>query len=189
MQLSLSLDEYVVFDLETTGLSPWAGDEIIEIGAMKVFGDQVDEENFFHSLVNPRRLISPEASRVNGITNEMVANAPTFDQVFPRFLEFVGGAHLVAQNAKFDMSFLMKYMVQNKISHPFEVYDTVQFSRRCFPQESRHNLDLICQRLELQVSEGDRHRSIGDVRLTAQAFVKMRDRLGDKLPPREKWTI
>jgi DNA polymerase III epsilon subunit len=190
MQLSLSLDEYVVFDLETTGLSPWAGDEIIEIGAMKVFGDQVDEENIFHSLVNPKRLISPEASRINGITNEMVADAPTFDEVFPRFLDFVGGAHLVAQNAKFDMSFLMKYMVQNKISRLFEVYDTVHFSRRCYPEESRHNLDLICKRLGLEMSNGDeRHRSIGDVRLTAKAFVLLRDKLGDKLPPREKWTI
>lgn len=189
MQLSLCLDEYVVFDLETTGLSPWAGDEIIEIGAMKVFGDQVDEVNYFHSLVNPKRLISPEASRINGITNEMVADAPVFDEVFPKFLDFVGSAYLVAQNAKFDMSFLMKHMVQKKISRPFEVYDTVQFSRRVFPDEQRHNLDLICKRLELQVEEGDRHRSIGDVKLTARAFVLLRDRLGDNLPPREKWTI
>jgi DNA polymerase-3 subunit epsilon len=189
MQLSLSLDEYVVFDLETTGLSPWAGDEIIEIGAMKVFGDQVDEVNFFHSMVNPRRLISPDATRINGISNEMVADAPTFDLVFPKFLDFVGGAYLVAQNAKFDMSFLMKYMVQNNISRPFEVYDTMHFSRRCFPQETRHNLDVICERLSLQVEEGDRHRSIGDVKLTARAFVHMRDRLGDNLPPREKWTV
>ncbi len=190
MQLSLSLDEYVVFDLETTGLSPWAGDEIIEIGAMKVFGDQVDEVNFFHSMVNPKRLISADATRINGITNEMVAGAPTFAEVFPKFLDFVGDAYLVAQNAKFDMSFLMKYMVQNKISRPFEVYDTVHFSRRCFPQESRHNLDVICQRLNLAMDQGDlRHRSIGDVRLTAKAFILLRDRLGDNLPPREKWAV
>lgn len=190
MQLSLSLDEYVVFDLETTGLSPWAGDEIIEIGAMKVFGDEVDEVNYFHSMVNPKRLISEEATRINGITNEMVAEAPTFLEVFPKFLEFVGDAYLVAQNAKFDMSFIMKHMVQNKISRPFEVYDTVHFSRRCFPEESRHNLDIICKRLDLAMESGDlRHRSIGDVRLTAKAFLLLRDRLGDNLPPREKWTI
>jgi DNA polymerase III subunit epsilon len=190
MQLSLCLDEYVVFDLETTGLSPWAGDEIIEIGAMRVFGDQVDEENYFHSMVNPKRLISAEASKINGITNEMVADAPVFDEVFPKFLDFVGGAYLVAQNAKFDMGFLMKYMVQKKINHAFEVYDTVHFSKRCFPEETRHNLDIICKRLGLGMDGGDlRHRSIGDVRLTARAFVQLRDRLGDKLPPREKWTI
>ncbi|MBY0371513.1 3'-5' exonuclease [bacterium] len=190
MQLSLSLDEYVVFDLETTGLSPWAGDEIIEIGAMKVFGDQIDEAGYFHSLVNPKRLISEEATRVNGISNEMVAGAPTFDEIFPKFLDFVGSAYLVAQNAKFDMSFLMKYIMQKSLKlPPFEVYDTVQFSRRCFPEESRHNLDLIASRLGLTIAPEDRHRSIGDVRLTAQAFVLLRERLGDNLPPREKWTV
>src|SRR5207244_2698851 len=111
MQLSLSLDEYVVFDFETTGLSPWGGDEVVEIGAMKVFGNDVDETKMFHTLVNPRRIISADATRVNGITNEMVADAPPMDQVLPLFLDFVGSAYLVAQNAKFDMSFLMKYLV------------------------------------------------------------------------------
>jgi DNA polymerase-3 subunit epsilon len=189
MQLSLDLDEYVVFDLETTGLSPWAGDEIIEIGAMKVFGQNIDEQNVFHSLVNPGRLIPPEASRVNGITNEMVAQAPTLDEVLPKFLDFVGGAWLVAQNAKFDMSFLMNYMVKKKISRQLEVYDTMIFSRRLFPGESQHNLDVICKRLGLTVIEAERHRSLGDVKLTAQAFVVLKDRLGDKIPTREKWTI
>src|SRR3989338_4993399 len=54
MQLSLELDEFVVFDLETTGLSPWGGDEIIEIVAVKIYGNQVDNENIFHSLINPK---------------------------------------------------------------------------------------------------------------------------------------
>ena len=58
---------------------------IIEIGAMKVFGSEIDEKNHFHSLVNPKRLISEEATRINGITNEMVANAPTFERSFRSF--------------------------------------------------------------------------------------------------------
>ena len=69
MQLSLALDEYVVFDLETTGLSPWGGDEVVEIAAMRIKGDELDEVNVFNTLVNPQRIIPPEASRVNGITN------------------------------------------------------------------------------------------------------------------------
>jgi DNA polymerase III epsilon subunit family exonuclease len=110
MQLMLDIDEYVVFDFETTGLSPWAGDEIIEIGAMKIFGNQLDEQNIFHSLINPKRVIPEEATKVNGITNDMVASAPTLDVVLPKFLDFIGTAWLVAQNAKFDMGFLMKYL-------------------------------------------------------------------------------
>lgn len=189
MQLSLEFDEFVVFDLETTGLSPWAGDEIIEIGAMKVFGNAIDDKNVFHTLVNPGRPISEEASRINGITDEMVKGAPTFDEVFPKFLDFVGTAWLVAQNAKFDMAFLMKYLMQYGINRNLEVYDTLLFSRRCFPNEPRHNLDQICQRLGLTYDKANRHRSMEDVRLTALAFVQMRDRLGDNSPSREKWTI
>ncbi len=189
MQLSLALDEYVVFDLETTGLSAWGGDEIIEVGAMKIFGNEIDEKNAFHSLVNPKRLIPPDATRVNGITNEMVVGAPGVEEVFPKFLDFVGGAWLVAQNAKFDMSFVMKYLVQFKLKKNLEVYDTMIFSRRCFPGENGHNLDIICRRLGLQVDEKERHRSLGDVRLTARAFLLLKDRAGENCPPREKWSV
>ena len=189
MQLSLALDEYVVFDFETTGLSPWGGDEVIEIAAMKIFGNEIDEANHFHSLVNPKRLISAEATRINGITNEMVATAPPVEEVFPKFLDFVGSAWLVAQNAKFDMSFVTKYLVQFKMRREMEVYDTMHFSRRCFPSESSHNLDIICRRLGLKILAEERHRSLGDVKLTAKAFVALRDRLGDNLPNREKWSI
>lgn len=189
MQLTLGLDEFVVFDFETTGLSPWGGDEIIEIGAVKVFGDSIDEENVFHSLINPKRLIPPDATRINGITNEMVATAPTVDEVIPKFLQFVDAAWLVAQNAKFDMSFLMKYLVQFKINKRLEVYDTMHFSRRVFPAESTHNLDIIAQRLGIKVNQADRHRSMGDVKVTAKAFVAMREKLGSNCPPREKWSV
>ena len=189
MQLSLALDEYVVFDLETTGLSPWGGDEVVEIAAMRIKGDELDEVNVFNTLVNPKRIIPPEASRVNGITNEMVRNAPTVEEVFPKFLDFVGDAYLVAQNAKFDMAFVSKYLVKFKMKRDLEVYDTMHFSRKAYPEERRHNLDIICQRLDLKIEDGERHRSLGDVKLTARAFLKLREKLGDNIPNREKWTI
>lgn len=189
MQLSMALDEYVVFDFETTGLSPWGGDEVIEIAAMRIFGDQLDEQNYFHTLVNPKRLIAPEATRINGITNEMVAGAPPIEKVFPEFLDFLGSSWLVAQNAKFDMSFVSKYLVQFKMKKQLEVYDTIHFSRRCYPSENSHNLDIICKRLNLVIKAEDRHRSLGDVKLTAKAFLIFKERLGDKLPNREKWSV
>lgn len=189
MQLQFGLDEYVVFDLETTGLSPWAGDEVIEIGAMKIFGNDLDERNTFHTLVNPKRLIPPDASRVNGITNEMVTAAPIIQDVLPKFLEFVGDAYLIAQNARFDMSFLTKYLVQFKLKRDMEVYDTMIFSRRAFPEEKKHNLDIICSRLGITFDDKDRHRSMEDVRLTALAFLKMKDLLGTNCPNREKFSV
>lgn len=189
MQLTLGIDEYVVFDFETTGLSPWGGDEIIEIGAMKIYGNEIDEANAFHTLVNPNRIIPEDAIAVHGITNEMVADAPPLEEAVKNFIEFIDTAWLVAQNAKFDMGFLMKYLVAYNIRRDLEVYDTIQFSRRVFPEENRHNLDVICQRLGLAVNSDQRHRSIEDVRLTARAFLLMRDRLGTACPNREKWTV
>jgi DNA polymerase III epsilon subunit len=188
MQLLFALDEHVVFDLETTGLSAW-GDEIIEIGAMKIYGNEIDDKNTFHTLVNPKRLIPPDAMKIHGITNEMVQDAPTIEEVFPKFLEYVGGAWLIAQNAKFDMSFIMKYMMQYKIKKQLEVWDTIHFSRRIYPTENRHNLDIICTRLGLRYDQADRHRSMTDVLLTAKAFVAMREMLGEKCPPREKYEV
>lgn len=189
MQLSLDLDEYVIFDLETTGLSPWGGDEIIEIGAMKIWGQNLNDVQTFHSLVNPKRLIPPDATKVNGITNEMVSEAPVIEDVFPRFMDFVGNSWLVAQNARFDMSFVMKYLMQFRFKRQLEVYDTMIFSRRAFPGESRHNLDAICRRLGFKITPEERHRSMGDVKLTAQAFFALRDKLGGNLPAREKYSV
>lgn len=71
-------------------------------------GENLEEAQVFHSLVNPKRLIPPDASKVNGITNQMVVEAPTIEQIFPKFLDFVGNSWLIAQNARFDMSFVMK---------------------------------------------------------------------------------
>ena len=188
MQLSLGLDEHVVFDLETTGLSAW-GDEIIEIGAIKIIGNEMDEKNSFHSLVNPKRVIPPEATKISGITNEMVKDAPLIDEVLPKFLDFVGDAYWVAHNARFDMSFIMKHLMQMKLKKNIEVYDTVIFSRRAFPNEPRHNLDVLCERLSLKFDPKNRHRSMTDVELTAKAFLLLRDKLGDKIPAREKYSI
>ena len=189
MQLAFGLDEFVVFDLETTGLSAWGGDEMIEIGAMKIYGDELDEKNIFHSLVNPKRLIPPDATRINGISNEMVHGKPTVDEIFPKFLDFIGNSWLVAQNAKFDMGFITKYLVHFKIKRELEVYDTVSFSRRAFPGENRHNLDVICSRLNIAAKKDERHRSLEDVRLTALAFIKLKDKLGTNIPNREKYSV
>lgn len=189
MQLTLDIDEYVVFDFETTGLSPWGGDEIIEIGAMKIFGNELDDGNTFHTLINPGRLIPFEATRIHGITNDMVAGAPTIEKVLPGFLDYIGNAWLVAQNAKFDMAFLMKYLVAGNVHKNLEVYDTIHFSRRAFPEENRHNLDVICSRLGFVVNDKERHRSLEDVRLTAKAFLVLRNQLGENCPGREKWSV
>ena len=104
-RLGRYVGDYVVFDLETTGINP-ERDSIIEISALKVKDHRVVEE--FSTLVNPGRHIPAGATAVNGITDDMVADAPLIEEVLPQFLEFCQGCVPVAHNAGFDMSFIME---------------------------------------------------------------------------------
>ena len=103
----MNLDEviFTIFDFETTGLSPLLGDEIVEIGAIKVCEGEII--GTYHSLINPGRDIPPEVTAINKITNEMVINAPSLLEKLPEFLDFIGENVLVAHNAPFDFSFLV----------------------------------------------------------------------------------
>jgi len=102
--LRLRQRNYVVFDIETTGLYPKKGDCVIKIGAVAVKDGLMVEE--FHSLINAPRKISRGAQKVHGITNEMLTREPSPKHVFPKFQAFMNGSVLVAHNARFDMSFL-----------------------------------------------------------------------------------
>jgi DNA polymerase III subunit epsilon len=168
--------EFVVFDLETTGLSP-ERDAIVEIGALVVRDEQITSETF-ETLVHPRRNIPFYISKINGINDRMVQNAPTIDEALPEFLEFVAGRQLVAHNASFDIGFVRASAARLGLNAPVRATCTVQLSKRAFPQESRHNLDAICARLGLQAST--RHRALADVEVTAQAFLEFRRRLLQK---------
>ena len=120
---------YVIFDLETTGISP-NYDEVIEISALKVKGGEVVDE--FNTLVNPGRKIPFGATKVNGITNAMVAEAPAFSHVLAEFLDFAEGLVLVGHNiARFDMKFIWRDAEQYFGEIPQNNYvDTLQVARK-----------------------------------------------------------
>lgn len=173
------LNEYVVFDLETTGLSP-EKDAIVEIGALKIRDGIVLESERFESLVRPQRAdgsampIPWQAQRVHGISDRMVAQAPLLSAVLPGFLDFVGGAAVVAHNISFDGGFMRVAARRHGLTWtPARELCTVQLSRRAFPRERAHNLGVLAQRLNLEFAPGGRHRSFGDVQVTAQAFVQL----------------
>ncbi|MFN3267382.1 MAG: PolC-type DNA polymerase III [Deinococcales bacterium] len=165
--------EFVVFDLETTGLSP-ERDAILEIGALVVRDEQITNESF-QTLVYPRRSIPFYISRINGITDRMVQGAPTIEDALPRFFEFVAGRQLVAHNAEFDIGFVRSNAARLGLNAPLRATCTVQLSRRAFPTEKNHSLDAVCARLGLVASQ--RHRALADVEVTAQAFLEFRRRL------------
>lgn len=175
--------EYVVFDLETTGLSP-ERDAIVEIGAMRVSGGRVIEDSAYQTLVRPLNehgqlmRIPWHASRVHGISDKMVEKAPTLAEVLPEFLDYVGNSPVVAHNAGFDCGFMRAAAKRHGLKWtPRDELCTVQLSRRAFPSERGHRLELLAERFGLDFETGGRHRSLGDVRVTAHAFVRLMDRL------------
>jgi len=163
---------YVIFDTETTGLNPLLGDRIVEIAAVKVINGEVLEPSF-HSLMNPGRMISPEAAKVNGITQEMLQDAPTASVVIPQFLEFVGSDILVAHNAEFDMTFLKNEMeLLGMDSSRLPTYMcTLTMAREKLPHLDRHNLDVLMQHFGVSIE--NRHRALDDVLATVKIFLEM----------------
>lgn len=154
---------FVVFDLETTGLDPFSGDQICEIGAVKV----KDKETLgsFDQLVNPSRWISPEVTALTHITNEMVARAPSLKEVLPGFVEFIDETILVAHNAPYDLSFLAVAFEKENLPHSDNwVVDTLTLSRVLYPQYQHHNLDALRERFNI-VYPGA-HRGLSDALVT-----------------------
>ncbi|BDP40470.1 DNA polymerase III subunit epsilon [Deinococcus aetherius] len=173
----------VVFDLETTGLSP-ERDAIVEIGALRVRDGQVQEAERFETLVRPvgaggEPLRIPwRVQQIHGISDEMVRNAPHLAAVLPDFLDFVGDSPVVAHNIGFDRGFMRAAATRHGLTWaPSAEHCTMQLSRRAFPGERSHNLDVLAQRLDLGFARGGRHRSLGDARVTAEAFVRLMERL------------
>lgn len=161
------IEDYVVFDLETTGVSPY-NDEVIEISAVKARKGKVVEE--FSQLVNPKRTIPFAASRVNNITDDMVSDAPFFDEVLRHFLEFVGENVLVGHNIQsFDMKFI--YRDCERYFHQLitnDYVDTLILAKRCFPEWRHRRLGDLAD--YYGISTQGAHRALADCRMNQRVF-------------------
>ena len=169
-------DTFVVFDIETTGLSKET-ESITEIGAVKVVDGKVIDR--FSTFVNPERPIPAEITKLTGITNEMVADAPVITEILPRFLEFCQDAVLVAHNANFDTGFI-RLNAERKcgIEVKNTVLDTLELSRSLLPELKKHKLDIVCE--QMGVSLEGHHRAVNDAEATAEVFLKFIDMLVEK---------
>ena len=163
--------EFVVFDVETTGLSPNTGDRIVEIAALKVKNFKILDR--FETLVNPQREISYGAFMVNGITQAMVEEAPTAREILPSVSKFFKNSYLIGHNINFDLGFL--YNEFNLVGSPAPDYqaiiDTVQMSRKLLPSLARHSLSSVSY--ALGIVESQRHRAMADVEMTCQVFYQL----------------
>ncbi|WP_300775082.1 PolC-type DNA polymerase III [uncultured Acetatifactor sp.] len=168
-------DDFVVFDIETTGFSP-VNNRIIEIGAVKVCGGQVTER--FSTFVNPQVPIPFEIEKLTGIRDDMVTDAPLIAEVLPRFLEFCRGAILVAHNAGFDMSFMLENARRQELPMEHPYIDTVGIARVLLPNQAKHTLDAVAKTLNISLE--NHHRAVDDAECTAWIFVKLIQMLEEK---------
>ena len=169
-------DTYVVFDIETTGLSK-EKEMITEIGAVKVADGKIIDR--FSTFVNPQRPISAEITKLTGITDDMVKDAPTIENVLPEFLKFCEDTVLVAHNASFDTGFIRIAAERaglGELHHT--IVDTLELARALLPELNKHKLDIVCE--HLGVTLNGHHRAVNDTEATAEVFIKFLDMLAEK---------
>lgn len=166
--------DLVIFDLETTGLSPMKND-IIQIAAVRVrLGNILHAENF-STFVNPGYSISTFITSYTGISNSHVRNAPTAATALPLFSSFVGESTLLAHNGhRFDIPFIRAACLKSRLPTRLIKYtDSIYLSKQMWQSSRQHSLDAVLERLRLNGSEYKRHDARGDVGLLAEAVVKM----------------
>jgi DNA polymerase-3 subunit epsilon len=163
----------IVLDTETTGLDPKAGHRIVEIGAVELV-DHLPTGHSQQLYINPERDMPAEAFAVHGLSEEFLADKPVFAEIADTFLDFVGDATLVIHNAEFDMKFLnAELALLGKPELPAErAIDTVAMARRKFPG-SQVNLDALCRRFQIDLSDRALHGALKDARLLAEVYLEL----------------
>ena len=166
---------YCVLDLETTGLSAKT-EKITEIGIMKVRNGEVLEE--FCEFVNPEKPIPQRVQEITNITDDMVKDAPTIEEIFPKVLEFIKGTVLVAHNATFDIGFLKTVAKDLGYEFDYTYVDTLPLARKLYPELKKHKLGKIAEYLKIKVEVA--HRALDDVDTTVKVLREMMKTLKER---------
>jgi len=162
------LNEYIVLDLETTGLSKYKH-KITEIAAIKFKNNEIIEK--FHSLVNPETEIPNFITKLTGINSDMVKNAPTINEIIPNLKDFLSNHTIIAHNSTFDYGFLNQNHL-NKYNKPLSNQHlcTRKLAHRLLPELYSKKLSVICDHFEITNKQA--HRAMTDVEVTAEIFSK-----------------
>lgn len=159
-------DTFVVFDIETTGLSS-KNDKIIEIGAVKIKAGVIIDT--FSTFVNPEMRIPNKIIDLTSINNDTVKDAPTIEEVLPNFMNFIEDSILVAHNANFDVSFIKKNCRDIKVECNNSVMDTVLLSKFLIPELKKYKLNVICKHLDISLE--NHHRAVDDAKAAADIML------------------
>lgn len=164
----------ISLDTETTGLDPYSGHRIVEIGCVELI-NHVRTGNHFHIYLNPERDMPEEAYRVHGLSSEFLSDKPLFRTIADAFLEFIQDDPLVIHNAQFDMKFINAEL--EKLGYPRlhmeRTIDTVPMARKKFPG-SPANLDALCKRFNIDNSSRTKHGALLDAELLADVYLELR---------------
>ena len=163
----------VVLDTETTGLDPRSGHRIVEIGCVELINHMATGKHF-HKYLNPERDIPEQASAIHGLTEEFLSDKPLFADIAEEFEAFIGDSTLVIHNAEFDLGFInaeRENISQPPIA-PDRAIDTVSMARRKFPG-AQANLDALCRRFKIDISDRTLHGALKDARLLAEVYLEL----------------
>ncbi|MCX5777099.1 MAG: 3'-5' exonuclease [Candidatus Firestonebacteria bacterium] len=168
---------FVVIDFETTGLSVKYGDDICEVAAVRLLNGEITDK--YSKLVNPGCPISPGASAVNNITDDMVKSAPRFKEICEEFLSFIGTGVIVGHHLPFDMSFLNAKLSQlRKPLLENDTLDTLRLARKTWPHLPSFKLPDLRRQFSIEIK--DEHRALGDVVATAALLCKILENYKEK---------
>ena len=169
------MSRQIFLDTETTGLSPDSGDRIVEIGCVEMVNRRLTGRHL-HFYINPERPNSEDAVRVHGLTDEFLADKPTFAALVDQIVEYCAGAEVIIHNAAFDIGFLNAELARcghgKFTDHVSGVIDTLLMAREMFPGKS-NNLDALCRRLEVDNSHRTLHGALMDAELLAEVYINM----------------
>lgn len=169
------LENYVVIDLEMTGLNAKT-DRILEVAAIRVRAGR--EQECFAAIVNPGVVLSEKVVSLTGICQEQADKGAPLDETIERFLEFLGDDILLGQNVVFDYSFLKQWAVNHKVSLEKQAVDTLKLARQFLPAEQKKDLESLCTYFE--IPRVNAHRALDDARETMQIFEKMKVLYGEE---------
>ena len=163
----------IIFDTETTGLSPAGGDRMVEIGCIEMVG-RVETGRHYHCYFNPDRPMPSEAEAVHGLSDMFLSDKPRFADKVEELLEFIGDAPLVAHNAGFDFGFLNHEL--ERCGRPAvcmtRMVDTLMLARSRHPG-AKHSLDALCTRFGVDRSQRIKHGALLDAQLLAQVYIEL----------------
>lgn len=163
----------IVLDTETTGLDPFSGDRLVEIGCVELF-NLMPTGNTFHHYLDPERDVPEEAFRVHGLSREFLTGKPKFADIADTFRDFLGDAKIIIHNAEFDMRFInAEFGLLGQQPIPMtNVIDTLALARRKHPG-SPNSLDALCSRYKIDSSRRTKHGALLDSELLAEVYAEL----------------